>query len=93
MSRVKFYVSVVESLSDEWLTEKYNVAEEGGAGDAPNKNLKTGVKMVEDRKEKRCCECSGKKNPQGKRKRSRTECVQCERGLHLNCLLTHKCVS
>lgn len=69
MSRVKFYLSAIESLADEWLTEKYSVAEEGDGGDAPRKNCKTGVGRIANGKEKRCCDCSGIKNPDGKRKR------------------------
>lgn len=46
--------------------QKKNSAEEGGGGDAPNKNVKTGVERIED----------------GKRKKSRTECAQCKRVLN-----------
>ncbi|KAG8294198.1 hypothetical protein J6590_108135 [Homalodisca vitripennis] len=87
--RVKYYISVIESLAEEWLAEK-TPAYENGDGGGPSKKLH-GVERIEGGKEKRCCECSGKKNADGKRKRSRTVCVRCGRGLHMNCLPSHKC--
>ena len=71
-SRVKFVQSIVEDLS---------------SGDMqPNRRrriwqINRGVVNLPGRKEKDCCICSDRRRG-GQRRRSRTACTQCGRGLH-----------
>ncbi|KAG8337812.1 hypothetical protein J6590_015480 [Homalodisca vitripennis] len=79
-----------EGLVVENIPRLENIA--GGGGDASRPATPSfGLKRLEEGKEKICSVCSGKNNPEGKRKRSRTVCVKCTRGCHLDCLPRHEC--
>lgn len=41
------------------------------------------------KKEKDCCVCN--RRAEGKRRRSKTMCMKCERGLHCICFPFHRC--
>lgn len=79
-SRVKFLQSIVEDLS---------------SGDMqPNRRrrirqINRGVVNLPGRKEKDCCICSDRRRG-GQRRRSRTACTQCGRGLHRGCARLHQ---
>lgn len=79
-SRVKFLQYIVEDLS---------------SGDMqPNRRrrirqIHRGVVNLPGRKEKDCCICSDRRRG-GQRRRSRTACTQCGRGLHRGCARLHQ---
>ena len=77
MSRLQFTQSVIESLASTYLT-KIN------AGNNVNPQLR--VKQLDGRKERDCVVYSDKKRHI--RRRSRTSCARCTRGLHAACLQT-----
>ncbi|GFR58536.1 PiggyBac transposable element-derived protein 4 [Elysia marginata] len=79
IDRYKFYVQAVEQLVEDYL---------GGGEALPERRQKPGVVMIPDGKEKDCCVCSDRKQPGG-RKRSRTACTKCHKGLHGTCLAKH----
>jgi hypothetical protein len=91
LSRLHFQISIIENLAHEWLLSKVPVADVRGGGDGFSPNRKFGVEKLEGTKESNCCVCSGKNNPEGKRRRSKTICINCRRGCHLDCLPRHKC--
>lgn len=77
-------LSIIEQLSKDWLQAKR-------VQEAIEKRRNRSVQTLEGNIERRCCECSGNKNPEGKRKRSMTICVSCKLGLHLDCQPQHQC--
>ena len=75
MSRLQFTQSVIESLASTYLTKR-------NAGN--NVNPQVRVKKLDGRKERDCVICSDRKR--NIRRRSRTSCARCTRGLHAACL-------
>ena len=75
MSRLQFTQSVIESLASTYLTKR-------NAGN--NVNPQVRVKKLDGRKEQDCVICSDRKR--NIRKRLRTSCARCTRGLHAACL-------
>ena len=50
------------------------------------------VEKIEGKKQKDCCVCSIRiKGERWVRKRVRTQCTHCKKGLHGTCLMKHKC--
>lgn len=90
MPRILFQISVLESLTQELQIEKNRAVPIGPGGDGP-RVFTYGVMRIENNKEKECCVCSGPRNPDGKRRRARTECAKCKKGLHLDCIPQHNC--
>jgi len=93
LSRRQFYSSVIESFSTDHLRALAIQPPPRGAVVQPRplqavENIQAGVRQLSDKREKDCVVCS-RKNGNG-RKRSRTECVVCKRGLHLICEKRHK---
>ena len=90
MSRLDYTIKIVDALSKEWLEEK-NCAV-GILGTNNDENVTKLIRKLSAKKEKDCCVCSKrtKKGPV-KRRRSRTVCVKCEKGLHGECFPQHKC--
>lgn len=84
MSRYDFMVEVIDALAADELTGR-----NGGGGDAPGGGY--GLEKLPAGKQKDCSACSGKKNPEGKRKRSSTICMNCKLGVHPECYHTHTC--
>lgn len=88
MNRFDFNVKIIESLSKDWLQEKHG----GGVLPGPSRNTDNILTKLPGRKEKDCCVCNERTAAGvGKRKRSRTVCGRCEKGLHGHCLSKHKC--
>lgn len=90
MSRYKFVVSIIDSITEEWLQESNQ--RPGASGDHPRRAR--GLEKLPEKKEKTCWVCSKggeayKKN--AGRKRSRTVCTQCGEGCHGACFPKHKC--
>lgn len=73
-------------VSSEIPEEITNSSEVSGTG------VKSALLKLPGKKEKNCCVCSGRANSDtGKRKRARTMCSRCEKGLHGICFPDHKC--
>lgn len=91
MSRYRFVVSIIDSLTDEWLASQ-EVNRPGPGGD--NNARVKGLVKLPDKKEKTCRVCTkgGQNYKQCGRKRSRTVCNQCGEGCHGACFPKHKCV-
>jgi hypothetical protein len=89
MSRLDFNIKIIESLGEEWLQEKKNVPTAGPsyAGENKGKHLR----KLPPGKLKDCCVCNKRKLGKGQRRRSRTICAKCEKGLHGECFPEHKC--
>lgn len=87
MCRYDFMVDIVEELAADKITGR---ADAGTGGDGPGG--KFGLEKLPDTKQKDCSVCSGKNNPEGKRKRSRLQCTNCKVGVHPECLVKHNCV-
>ena len=82
LSRLAFNSSVIDALAADHLRGQAVRA-------APlQENLQAGVRKLPGHQERDCCMCS-KKNGNG-RKRSRTVCVICSKGLHLQCQPLHR---
>ena len=79
-SRVKFLQSVVESLSAENVDQIPRRRARHG---------KTTVVNFPGKKEKDCCVCSDRRRG-GQRRRSRTACARCGKGLHSGCVRLHQ---
>ncbi|XP_033761258.1 piggyBac transposable element-derived protein 4-like [Pecten maximus] len=78
MSRLKFIQLVVESLADL-----------GHINALPrNRRPRQRLDLLPGRREKDCCVCS-KRAAGGVRRRSRTVCSICKRGVHRHCLTRH----
>lgn len=75
-SRLEFLISLVEYLSEEWLAFKNN----------GNPTL-AGLTKLPGKKEARCCVCTS----EGKKRRSRSVCNKCKKGLHGECYPKHSC--
>ncbi|KAJ8319539.1 hypothetical protein KUTeg_002887 [Tegillarca granosa] len=84
-SRVRFIQDVVESLSD---TVTINVIPARARPHDQRRNIHVGVKLLSGRKEKDCCVCS-RRSQAGGRRRSRTACSFCGKGLHRCCIQFH----
>ena len=78
MSRYTFNVKVIEALCKEHFDKKLTPEGECGVCEIPQG------------KEKDCCMCSNRTIPGG-RKRTRTMCSRCTKGLHGPCFPKHKC--
>lgn len=83
MSRYKFTALIVDALAKEHLDYKEEMDETGDPGGR-------GIRKIPGEKEKDCTVCSDRKN-KGPRKRARTQCVKCLKGLHGECAARHKC--
>jgi hypothetical protein len=81
MNRLKFTTKIVDSLAKEHWDTKYPPAAAAQA---------KGFCDIPDRKEKDCAVCSDRSQPGG-RKRSRTMCAECKRGVHHYCFSKHHC--
>lgn len=90
MSRLQFTVKIVESLSDEWLSKKANRQD---VTRQPSKRIDTPkIEKLPGRQERNCCVCSAASTQAGgKRKKSRSICIKCKRGLHPFCVPQHLC--
>jgi hypothetical protein len=87
LSRLDFYLSVVDDLAMDCIRER-TVNNPRNPLQAQPQNIQAGVRRLPEHKEKECTVCSRKDgNP---RKRSRTVCVVCGKGLHLACGRYHK---
>ncbi|KAG8279398.1 hypothetical protein J6590_106445 [Homalodisca vitripennis] len=76
-------------LAQEWLQQKNATNTAGGDGRVINVGCgnQFGVEPLPGKKERECVVCSPVSIAGGgKRKRSRTACVKCKRGLHGGCL-------
>lgn len=89
MSRYKFVVSIIDSLSDEWLAVKG----EDRPGPGGDQRRGRGLEKLPEKKEKTCWVCTkgGQDYKKTGRKRSRTVCIQCGEGCHGACFPKHKC--
>ena len=89
ISRSDYTIKIIDALSKEWLEEKYYAV--GILGTTMTKNDTKFIRKLPAKKEKDCCVCSKRtKNGPVKRRRSRTVCVKCEKGLHGECFPQHK---
>lgn len=91
VDRLQFQIAVIDELAEEWLSVKNAGVNLGGGGDGPINKKGFGVERLDGAKEKICSVCSGKNDPEGKRRRSKTVCVNCKAGCHVACLPRHKC--
>lgn len=92
LSRLHFEISIDEALAEEWLEFCNGADDIGGGGDGPTQPMKSfGVEKLEGAKEKNCSVCSGVNDLEGRRRRSKTICVKCKLGCHLDCLPDHRC--
>lgn len=78
MSRYSFIVEIIEAISKEWLETKDVPDDPAGP---------SGIRKLPEKKESRCCVCTA----EGKKRRSRTVCNRCNKGLHGECFPKHKC--
>ncbi|XP_021936450.1 piggyBac transposable element-derived protein 4-like [Zootermopsis nevadensis] len=78
-SRRSYTVAIIETLGEDWMTLK------GGTVDDPRGP--PGIRKLPEKKEYRCVVCSTKEM----RRRSRTVCKRCNRGLHGECFPKHRC--
>ena len=88
MTRLQFYSCIIETISNEWIEKRNDIYH--GICDLNNKeqnNQVCGVKLLPGKLERNCLVCH---NPR-ERKRSRTVCITCEKGLHTRCAGLHKC--
>jgi hypothetical protein len=93
LNRLKFTLSIIQSLSKEWLAQRDVPAHLAG-GDGPHgvPVRHFGMETLPDRKERNCCVCSPVSIAAGgKRKKSRTICIRCLKGVHPVCFGQHKC--
>lgn len=84
MTRFQFYSAIIETVSTDWFLKR-----KGMGKDLINNSPSTsyGVKLLPKKQERQCAVCY----TPGLRKRSRTVCVKCEKGLHPKCIDLHKC--
>ena len=75
MSRLQFTQSVIESLASTYLTKR-------NAGNNVNPQIR--VNKLDGRKARDCVICSDRKR--NIRRRSRTSCARCTRGLNAACM-------
>lgn len=79
-TRYNYTVCIIESLGEEWLGIKDNSGEDQPRGERK-------LRKLPDKKESQCIVCSTKE----RRRRARTVCARCNRGLHGECFPNHKC--
>lgn len=91
ISRLDFTIAIIQHLEKEWLKEKDETGLQCGASsDASARG--SGLTKLPDKKERNCCVCSKESTQQGgKRKKTRTACSKCGRGLHALCYPQHIC--
>ncbi|XP_067141226.1 piggyBac transposable element-derived protein 4-like [Centruroides vittatus] len=77
-SRYAYNISIIESLEEEWTTTKQSLEDPQGP---------RGLRKLPEKKESRCCVCTSN----GLKKRSRTICTRCLKGLHPECYPNHHC--
>ena len=78
-TRLEFIKDVIDSLASDYKEiMAFSVASNHGIANLPGK------------KEKDCIVCSNWNNPAIGRKRSRTVCTKCAKGVHAKCSLKHK---
>ncbi|XP_023235982.1 piggyBac transposable element-derived protein 4-like isoform X2 [Centruroides sculpturatus] len=77
-SRYAFYVSIIESLEGEWLATKKRPEDPQGPRE---------LRKLPEKRVSRCCVCTS----MGMRRRSRTICTRCSKGLHPECYPKHFC--
>ena len=80
-TRLEFIKDVIDSLASDYKEiEAVSVSRNQDIRNLPGK------------KEKDCIVCSDRNNPAIGQKRSRTVCTKCDKGVHTNCSLKHKCL-
>ncbi|XP_067140739.1 piggyBac transposable element-derived protein 4-like [Centruroides vittatus] len=77
-SQFAYNVAVIESLAKDWGAMKSIPDDPRGPMD---------LRKLPEKKESRCCVCTSL----GLKRRSRTVCTRCNRGLHPECFPKHKC--
>lgn len=90
MTRQRFVQKVVEELAAEQIAARpANPIQAVPRVNRPQQQVR--IRNIPAGRERECCVCS-RRPPGGQRRRSRTQCVDCRRGLHPTCLLRHQCV-
>ena len=80
-TRLEFIKDVIDSLASDYKEiEAVSVSRNQDIRNLPGK------------KEKDCIVCSDRNNPANGRKRSRTVCTKCDKGVHAKCSLKYKCL-
>ena len=85
LSRADCIASVIEALSNEHLVNRQPLEMPKNREDA----FRDGgvLERLEGKREKKCIVCS----TNDRRKRSRTICARCRKGIHPVCLSNHRC--
>lgn len=92
LTRLQFTIEIVEELAREWLNSKARPPNMAGAGGDDGMQNHFGMEYLPDRKERNCSVCSKVSTAAGgTRKKSRTVCIRCKKGVHAVCFNQHKC--
>lgn len=99
MDRFKFTSGIVQTLGQEWMEVKNTSSDpqaataSGNSGgdnnNRPDAQIGFGLTLLQGSKERDCCVCSDRLK--GQRKRSRTVCTKCTKGLHSKFSKLHIC--
>lgn len=92
LTRLQFTIEIIEELAREWLNCKSRPATMAGAGGDDGSQNNFGMEYLPERKERNCSVCSKASTAAGgTRKKSRTICIKCKKGVHAICFNQHKC--
>lgn len=87
-TRLEFITDIIQSITREWMTVK-RIAPDRPLAETSTNVPRIGVRKLPERLERVCVVCSRKDG--GPKRKSRTICNRCNKGLHGVCISSHEC--
>ncbi|XP_046417424.1 piggyBac transposable element-derived protein 4-like [Neodiprion fabricii] len=87
-TRLEFITDVIQSITTEWLALK-RIAHDTPLAETSTNVPRIGVRKLPEKLERVCVVCSRKDG--GPKRKSRTVCNKCNKGLHGVCISSHEC--
>lgn len=87
-TRLEFITDIIQSITREWMTVK-RIANDRPLAETSTNVPRIGVQKLPGKLERVCVVCSRKDG--GPKRKSRTICNRCNKGLHGVCISSHEC--
>lgn len=92
MTRLQFTSAIIKELAHEWMLHKNTLNRDNMAGGDNPQSPNFGLESLPGRQLKNCSVCSLlSTSTGGTRKRSRSVCIKCKKGVHPTCFGRHRC--
>ncbi|CAK9832764.1 PiggyBac transposable element-derived protein 4 [Anthophora retusa] len=87
-TRLEFITDIIQSITTEWMAEK-RIGHDTPLAETSTNVPRIGVRKLPGKLERVCVVCSRKNG--GPKRKSRTICNRCNKGLHGVCISSHEC--